>query len=273
MTDNMRKVRQRVGWVLLALAFALLVPLGLVQVSRGAEPLSWGISLFEQFLIGVCSIAFALIAIDPILNASQLRMDEEREKQRLKDDLLSRLRSRIDGVAAQASEQLQRHGWVRDGTLKQAHLAGANLKQVVLHGANLQEADLEEAHLFQADLRYTNLEEASIDKVDLRGADLTGANVRYASLQDTDLEGSFLDGADLRGAYLVGANLKGVSLAGAKLDWSVHSDDYRLAPPAKFDEETLLPDGTNWTPETDMRRFTDPSYSGFWHAQSVQESH
>jgi hypothetical protein len=46
---------------------------------------------------------------------------------------------------------------------------------------------------------------------------------------------------------LSGANLQGADLTGAK-----------------FDENTTLPDGTKWTPDTDMTRFTDPEHPEFW---------
>lgn len=32
---------------------------------------------------------------------------------------------------------------------------------------------------------------------------------------------------------------------------------------AWFDEDTVLPDGTKWVPDTDMERFTDPDHPDF----------
>ena len=62
-----------------------------------------------------------------------------------------------------------------------------------------------------------------------------------------NLEGVSLEFADLRGALPVFANLKGAVLEGARLD-----------------ENTRLPDGTNWTPGADMTRFTNSDHSRFW---------
>jgi hypothetical protein len=31
-----------------------------------------------------------------------------------------------------------------------------------------------------------------------------------------------------------------------------------------LDETVTLPDGTNWTSDTDMMRFTDPAHPQFW---------
>jgi len=40
---------------------------------------------------------------------------------------------------------------------------------------------------------------------------------------------------------------------------------------AQFDEDTILPDGTHWTPETDMTRFTNPKNPDFWRLEWVKE--
>jgi hypothetical protein len=48
------------------------------------------------------------------------------------------------------------------------------------------------------------------------------------------------------------ANLKESNLLGVNLEGT------------RFDETTILPDGTHWIPETDMRRFTDPNHPNFW---------
>ena len=92
---------------------------------------------------------------------------------------------------------------------------------------NLQEADLRGANLQEAILWLANLQEAN-----LRVASLQEANLRVANLQEANLWGANLQGADLGGAT--------------------------------FDENTMLPDGTKWTPGTDMGRFTDREHPDFW---------
>jgi hypothetical protein len=37
---------------------------------------------------------------------------------------------------------------------------------------------------------------------------------------------------------------------------------------AAFSEETTLPDGTRWTPEADLARFTDPAHPHFWRSNN-----
>jgi uncharacterized protein YjbI with pentapeptide repeats len=107
---------------------------------------------------------------------------------------------------------------------------------------SLQGADLSSANLEGADLRLANLQGA-----DLRLANLQGADLRLAKLQD-----AILADADLREAHLPWAKLQGASLCRANLQG------------AGFDEHTTLPDGTAWTPDTDMARLTNPDHPYFW---------
>ena len=65
----------------------------------------------------------------------------------------------------------------------------------------------------------------------------------HVTLQQANLWQARLQGATLALADLQVANLYG----------------------AEFDMETVLPDGTGWTPQTDMQRFTDPTHPGFWY--------
>jgi hypothetical protein len=53
------------------------------------------------------------------------------------------------------------------------------------------------------------------------------------------------------------ANLQGANLSYANLQGAVLED-------AELNETTILPDGTQWTPDTDLKRFTDPKHPNFW---------
>jgi uncharacterized protein YjbI with pentapeptide repeats len=61
-----------------------------------------------------------------------------------------------------------------------------------------------------------------------------------------DLSEANLSEANLEGARLRGASLSEARLAGANLQY------------------TALPDGTSWTPDTDMARFIDFEHPDFW---------
>jgi uncharacterized protein YjbI with pentapeptide repeats len=196
-----------------------------------------------------------------------------------KSDLIAQLGSTINEEAKRAVEELRRHGWLKDGSLKGlrfdhanfngallsqadfqgAKLVNANLQNADLRMSNLEAADLSSAHMQAATLRYANLqradlrsaklEQASLGQADLRKANLQSAILRGADLQEANLEGTLLKSADLTGANLRDANLQYADLGKA---------------PLKLDETTILPDGTSWTPETSMMRFVDPASPDFW---------
>jgi hypothetical protein len=73
----------------------------------------------------------------------------------------------------------------------------------------------------------------------LQGARLQDANLQKVRLQYTNFQGAYLKNTNLR-------NVEDVDKA-------------------QFDENTILPDGTNWQPDIDMSRFTDPNHPNFWH--------
>jgi uncharacterized protein YjbI with pentapeptide repeats len=102
--------------------------------------------------------------------------------------------------------------------------------------------ELPEANLMGADLQEASLLAANLHGAYLTGANLHGTDLLYANLQEAHLRGANLQGADLRGANLQETDLRAV----------------------KFDENTVLPDKTKWSPDTDMARFTDPKHPDFW---------
>jgi uncharacterized protein YjbI with pentapeptide repeats len=71
---------------------------------------------------------------------------------------------------------------------------------------------------------------------------LQGATLQRARLLRTNLQQANLFDANLQRAILIAVNLQ----------------------EAYMDEDTTLPDGTKWTPDTDMARFTDPGHPDFW---------
>ncbi|MCB9457880.1 MAG: pentapeptide repeat-containing protein, partial [Anaerolineaceae bacterium] len=102
--------------------------------------------------------------------------------------------------------------------------------------------------------QYVHLQEANLASVDLTSANLVSAN-----LYEANLENAHLGEAKLQHANLEGANLQGMILMSVALE---HGEPIYRNP--EFDENTILPDGTQWTPDTDMTRFTDPNHPDFW---------
>ncbi|MEL7433487.1 MAG: pentapeptide repeat-containing protein, partial [Chloroflexota bacterium] len=62
---------------------------------------------------------------------------------------------------------------------------------------------------------------------------------------------SILENANLSNTLLWNVNLSNANLKNADLTDAI------------FDE-TILPDKTVWTPDTDMTRFTNPEHPDFW---------
>jgi len=96
-------------------------------------------------------------------------------------------------------------------------------------------------------LSNRTLKDKQFTGANLRGADLDSAYLRGAWFVNADLEGADLSGANLLGTIFTGANLRNADLDGAE-----------------YDEKTVLPDGTPWTPGADLARFTDPDHPDFW---------
>ncbi len=93
----------------------------------------------------------------------------------------------------------------------------------------------------------------------LRGITMSRSNLQNADLRGADLQNVKMSGRR-GGVNLSGAGLKGAKLKGAKMEL------------VQFSPETSLPDGSNWTPETDMTRFTDPNHPDFWEPKWAKEA-
>jgi len=270
--------RLRVGVLL------ILILVGLVS-SLGA--LLWGNQEWDGLALNLGSemagavVTYALLEL--FIGRKERREAEGKELAAKKADLIAQMGSQVQDVAIAAAEELRRHGWLTNGSLQGTLLYRANLQDAnLLFGANLQGAHLYQANLQGANLRVAKLQGAILAKANLQGANLRGAKLQgailaEAKLQGADLfganlEGAILEGADLQRAILFGANLEGAILEGADLQranlaWAdLEGASLRGAKlqGADFDENTTLPDGTIWRPETDMARFTDPDHPDFW---------
>jgi hypothetical protein len=219
--------RLRVGILLILIVVALVSSLWAVWPWPTGD---WkGLALNFGTEMAGAVVTYALLEL--FIGRRERREAEEEELAAKKADLIAQMGSSVKDVAVAAAEELRRHGWLTDGSLQGAFLARANLQ-----GASLAEAKLEGANL------QANLQGANLVRANLEGAVLMMANLEGARLIWANLEGAFLQEANLEGAFLPGANLQG----------------------AKFNDETTLPDGTKWTPDTDMTRFTDPDHPDFW---------
>ncbi len=223
-------------------------PLGitLLGVSVGVIVLDW--------LIG------QRLQAQAVTPARQQQMDR-------KTQLIRQMGSQDNQAALQAVDELRKHGWLTDGSLRHADLRSARLQGADLQNANLMDvnlwnADLSEANLLRVNLQSANLHSANLYKSVLFGANLRAANLHetnlcsaglwsanldHATLWNADMEAATLRQANLQGANLYGANMRGVVL------FRVH-----------YTPSTTLPNGKAWTPDTHMSQFTYPEHSEFW---------
>lgn len=174
-------------------------------------------------------IIFTVLLIDRL----QDRREHRREESELKAKLIRELGSGVNAVAKLAAEELRVHGWLKDGSLRNAILVNADWRGMTLASA------------------------------DLAGVDLSSADLRKAALFNCNLEGAYLVGTDLENAVLL-SKMQGANLSLARLINTTHPVDLQ----GYFDEKTTLPDTSTWTPDVDMGRFTDPKHPDFWDSKN-----
>lgn len=121
--------------------------------------------------------------------------------------------------------------------LRNANLTGASLLECELDGANLTRAIIVNATLQLANLRRAVLEGAELIDSDLEDADFANANLGLANLSTVIRMG----GVNFQGAILLKANLTASNLWGAK-----------------FDFDTIMPDGSPYEYGMDLTKFTNP---------------
>jgi uncharacterized protein YjbI with pentapeptide repeats len=166
------------------------------------------------------------LLIEVFVRKRRERDADERAIDQEKQRLILQMSSPDNAFAVEAARILQARGWGfgNDVTLQGVSLANANLQEAVLQRANL------------------------------KGTHLSCAN----------LKGARLLGADLQEAVLLGANFEGANLEDANLQEAFLKDSLGLVRGAIFSEETIMPDGYRWTPDTNLSRFIDPNHPDFW---------
>jgi uncharacterized protein YjbI with pentapeptide repeats len=137
-------------------------------------------------------------------------------------------------TAKAAIDWMRAENWLGE---RNSLMAGENFTRANLAGANLWRANLQKTNFYKAELSQAN-----IYRADLRNANLACSNLAGADLIAADLRGVNLQEANIKGALWFHENQGGAT----------------------------LPDGSIWTPETDMRRFTDESHPEFWRSDDPQ---
>lgn len=220
-----------------------------------------------QLIADLLPEAAGILVTVTVIDVLNRRRDERNAIKQLQQQLVRDTSSTSNEIAKNAVHQLMKRRWLQGdkGLLAGIDLRRANLQEANLVGANLQGANLKWAYLQGADLRLAKFQNAELDEAHLQGANLKGAslegvklgraNLQAAKLWDAKLQGSDLVMAKLQGAELVNAKLQGADLYWANLE-SVDFGQWDWM--AQFDVTTRLPDGTHWTPDADLTKFTHP---------------
>lgn len=256
----------------------------------------------EGYLTNLYTEAISIGVTVFVLDGLNRWRDKQQREQDQKKTLIRNIGSPDHATALNAAREMMENRWLQDGCLNGANLTNANLEGATLYqaqlraatlaGANLQNASLEEsdlegavfikADLHNADLREANLSQtvaqfadfskAKLEFTLMRHAMMTGVNLQQAQLDEADLEGANLAEADLSHADLQRTNLETVDLGGAILKGAnlirANLRHVKFRTPmgnlAVFDENTVLPDGTNYSHSNGisyLERFTDPEAS------------
>jgi uncharacterized protein YjbI with pentapeptide repeats len=217
--------------------------------------------------------ALAIIVTVVIIDALNRRRDLLNTERELREQLLMDAASTSNETAKNAVHQMMRREWLRgeDGMLIGQDLFASNLSGADLEGATLCKtdfrhaslvetrfvrADLTEARLSFADLARAELIEARLQYAEMNRAKIYDANLKLADLRNANLRGALLQGAelvqaDLRGADCFGVNFENTDLSAALFEGA------NLAS-AKFNSNTIMPNGLRWTMTTDLTLFTNP---------------
>lgn len=183
------------------------------RVIANHEPWLWLTTALVSVGPELAGIVIGVVTID--------YLNERRQREQLKAQLIRQMGSNIRDVAVPAAKELAHHGWLYDGSLggvdlaltnlSGADLALANLSRTGLVKADLSGAFFEYAILRGACLVFANLSGVGLFEADLSRAELVKANLTRAVLWNANLSGANLEGACLSEARLRKTNLSGIS--------------------------------------------------------------
>lgn len=152
----------------------------------------------------LAGIAIGVIIID--------WLNERRQNRELQQQLLRQVTSRHNDVADTAINELAYHGWLVDGSMKNARLLHATLQN-----SNLYKANLDGSYIIDTDLKYAVLNEASLNNTHILGTNFEGAGLQDARLCDAYLKIVSFKGSNLRDADFSGAKLEAVNFTDADM--------------------------------------------------------
>lgn len=184
---------------------------------------------YTNFSTELIGIAITVLVLDKLYIKRQQRIENDR----LKIDLMNRVRSQVNVQALSALEGLFINEIITKQPNKKYNFSGANLHQAhffsyfKVEGAKLKGANFQDAILSEAWLNETDLCGANLSRVKLQKARLFKTNLQQTTLNYANFEGAYLFKVDLwntentKGVSLKNANIWDCNLFGANLN---HSD-------------------------------------------------
>lgn len=218
-----------------------------VLISPALAQLTDNLNAFVNNLVPeAIGIVFTVLILD--------RLAENRNREDLKVRLFNELRSPAVGQGTAALAWLKREKWIEPDSLIGADLHRVNWENAFVGNLNLESANLNGAILSKVSNQVTERNGQHVNyPINLRNVSLKHAQLDEAVLIGVDLRDAQLTHANLQNAVLVNTNLEGADLSEANL----HNVNLTSA---------ILPDGTPWSSEVNMKRFTHPTHLNFWKA-------
>ncbi|PJF39740.1 MAG: hypothetical protein CUN55_13675 [Phototrophicales bacterium] len=133
--------------------------------------------------------------------------------------------------------------FLEDTILRKAQFKG-DMRGVHFDGVDLREAEFEGVNLSGATITNCKAQRAKLNNADMTGADLSNSEFEYAEMRRAVLKDANYEGANFYSAELFGANFTKTPSKEGFID--VHEAVFIEA---KFNSQTVLPDGSHWNPE------------------------
>lgn len=218
-------------------------------------------------LIGVgISVLITVFVIDEL----NRRRDKDRRKEESKARLVRQVRSPEPSFVRNAFHEIQELGLFKEekSILQRELFIGVRWENVHLNYFNLRQSDMTDSTLrdvlfFMAEMQGINLWISKMVDVGFLHSNLAESNLgssilervkmRYVNLHGANLELAKMEGIVIRNSNLTCVSLKGSDLKNAVLEHN------------RYDENTILPDGSHWKEGADLTRFTNPGHKCcFW---------
>jgi len=254
----------------IVLAILILVAVGTTFWSAGINATTsdeWKESILQNFSTEMMGALITFALFELIVGTQQRSQDSKAAKTQRKQDAetLERLQETITSTVTLEIKRTQKVSAV--ARLKQVKGTSEDRQPILdemieldyLEGIDLYDVDLESAMLLYANLKGATLHDCKLTNAYLENADLQGTDLINVSLDRATLEKANLQGASLLRVDFRGTNLRNVNLQGTYVE--LHEENFWGA---TFNTDTILPDGKNWTPNTDMESFTNPTHPDFW---------